>query len=337
MRRFAHPCVLGLIAVTASARASAASPADVSAADALFREARTAARRGDHATACPKFRASYQLDPAVGTLLNVADCEEHDGHLVNARKRFEEALPRLGANDDRIPYVRSRLLALSERMPRIVGRIGARVQVKIDGEVATSTSSGIAHAVDPGKHEVRVIGPGRDETATFVVREGERREIDFAHALTPPPTAPAPIARPAPPPPEPPEPPEPRARAAGFVVGGLGIGALAVSGVAIGLMFDAKSTADAHCRGSECDPAGVDATETGKTWGTVGAVTFGVGALGLGLGTYFFFKRREATSVDPTTTKTNTERKRLSGFLDELEVSPIVFPSSSGLLLRGTL
>src|SRR5262250_2040825 len=100
------------------ALASAAAPADVAAADALFREARAAARRGDHATACPKFRASYRLDPTVGTLLNVADCEEHDGHLVDALKRFEEAFGRLAPADDRVPYVRSRIRALEERVAR---------------------------------------------------------------------------------------------------------------------------------------------------------------------------------------------------------------------------
>jgi hypothetical protein len=248
MRRPVLPCFVVAFALAVPARATAASPADVAAADALFREARTAARRGDHATACPKFRASYQLDPAVGTLLNVADCEEHDGHLMSAHKRFEEALARLSGSDDRVPYVRSRIRALDERVPRIVGKVGPgafRVQLKVDGVVATTTSSGISHPVDPGKHELHVEGAGRDEHVVVVVKEGERKEIDFARPLAP---APAPVATATPSADRTASPPEPRSNNStlGLVIGGVGVGALAVSGVAIGLMFDAKKTADAH-------------------------------------------------------------------------------------------
>ena len=41
----------------------------------LFREGREAAKRGDFATACPKFQASFATAAKVGTLFNLADCQ----------------------------------------------------------------------------------------------------------------------------------------------------------------------------------------------------------------------------------------------------------------------
>ena len=40
---------------------------------------------GDWPKACAKFDASMQLDPSPSTLLNVAECLEHDGKLARAR------------------------------------------------------------------------------------------------------------------------------------------------------------------------------------------------------------------------------------------------------------
>ncbi|MFO0567610.1 MAG: hypothetical protein U0263_18270 [Polyangiaceae bacterium] len=54
---------------------------DATAAEALFNAGRDAVKAGDYPTACAKFRESNRLDPAPGTVLNLADCEEHLGHV----------------------------------------------------------------------------------------------------------------------------------------------------------------------------------------------------------------------------------------------------------------
>lgn len=211
--------------VAMSATASAASPADVAAADALFREARASAKKGDYATACPKFRESYRLDPTVGTLLNTADCEEHDDRLADAKARFQEALDRLAPTDDRVTYVRSRIHALDER-----------------------------------------------------ISENARRE---AEKPAPAPTPATVLVKPAPAPPS---------RALPIALGGVGVAAGVATGVFVGLMFHQKHIADAHCQGSQCDQAGIDATSTGKTYGTLGGVTFGVSAVAFAVATYFLVR-----------------------------------------------
>ncbi|MGQ0507200.1 MAG: hypothetical protein ACT4TC_17975 [Myxococcaceae bacterium] len=47
--------------------------------------------QGKFASACPLLEQSYALEPALGTLLNLADCDEKRGRLVKAYLGFNEA------------------------------------------------------------------------------------------------------------------------------------------------------------------------------------------------------------------------------------------------------
>jgi len=191
-----------LLVVTSASATAGAREVDVAGAVALFREGREEARRGNHAAACPKFRASYALDPAIGTLLNIADCAEREGHLVAALRRFEDGLAQLAPTDRRVDYVRSRIEALARRVPRIVGTLGAGQRLFVDGgEVAVLPATG--HAVDPGRHEIVLRRGDERADVVVVVAERDRTEIDFAKLLPlPPATVPSaeatPVAAPEP-------------------------------------------------------------------------------------------------------------------------------------------
>src|SRR5215207_9045421 len=74
---------------------------DPAVADRMFREGQQAAARGDYATACGKFEDSQRLDPAPGTLLNLADCYEHASRLALALRTWQAALGALPGGDDR--------------------------------------------------------------------------------------------------------------------------------------------------------------------------------------------------------------------------------------------
>lgn len=71
----------------------------------------------------------------------------------------------------------------------------------------------------------------------------------------------------------------------GWVLVGTGIAGLATSGIAGGIVLDAKSTASAHCdRFNTCDADGLAAADRGRTAGLVGTIAFGVGAATLATG-----------------------------------------------------
>jgi hypothetical protein len=168
---------MGLFSLDARAQAS-----DPVAARALFREGRKAAEAGDYATACPKFSDSYRLDPAVGTLLNIADCEQRSGHLAAAWVSFQKAMDQLPKDDKRRPAVEKIVAALGKRLPRLSIRLAPAAPhastVERDGVEVGSSSLGVAVPLDPGRHVVVIRAPGRREQRYDVeLTEGQSQEL----------------------------------------------------------------------------------------------------------------------------------------------------------------
>src|SRR5688572_25737334 len=115
---FARPLVRSLPLIVVAwfvAAPSAALAQQEGAAEVLFREARAAMRKGDVARACPKFAESYRLDPSLGTLLNLALCEEQQGRIVSAWTKFKHFLDSAPLSDKRREIARERVAELEPR------------------------------------------------------------------------------------------------------------------------------------------------------------------------------------------------------------------------------
>jgi hypothetical protein len=177
MRAFA-----GLLSVLLAATAlSLAAPkevhaqgvADAALATELFGAGRKLVERGDFATACPKFAESARLDEKVGTLLNLADCEEHISELTNARIHWQKAQSVAERTKDaRAAVAKERFGRLEAMIPRITITLGADsisgLSVRLDDTEIRTTSFDEALPVDPGRHVVRVTAPGKAEWSTVV-------------------------------------------------------------------------------------------------------------------------------------------------------------------------
>ena len=164
-------------APTASATATATAPvvpqvgqnAQISAtAEALFTEGRALLKDKKYAEACPKLAESLRLDPAIGTMLYLADCYEKNGQTASAWAMFNDAASAAhNANQpDREAKAKSRVDALAKKLVKLSVSPGDNasvpgLEVKRDGVVIGSALFGTAVPVDPGDHKIEVRAPGK--------------------------------------------------------------------------------------------------------------------------------------------------------------------------------
>lgn len=170
IRSGAHAAVLALAVLSATTFASAEAPP--SAADQLFREGREAMAKRDYAKAITKLEASQKLEPAAGTLLNLADCYEQSGRLASAWETYiqaRQAAQKRGRNDW-VELATERITNLGPKLSklRLVGTLSPRERAELDGKPLDVAGYGPSLPVDTGKHRI-------------VVFEGDkpRRAIDF--------------------------------------------------------------------------------------------------------------------------------------------------------------
>ncbi|MET0794940.1 MAG: hypothetical protein ABW061_25700 [Polyangiaceae bacterium] len=285
---------IALLALPAVARAQQA------AADALFDSARAAMAKGDFATACDQFRASDKLDPAVGTELNLADCEEQRGHLASAWELYRTVEERLGGTDERLSLAHARALSLVARVPKLTLQLAAgapKDSTVRDGQVDLGSAVfGIALPLEPGVHEIVVSAPGF-EARSFQVHlsEGQAQTLSVSPGNPLPATAPV-----APALPEKKQKSGSNTRTLGFALGGVGVASLSVAAVAGVLVLGKQHTVEAECRPDKsCTSAGVAAANSGHTLQVVSNVGWVVGALALGAGSYFVLT--SGPSTQPST------------------------------------
>lgn len=139
-------------------------------ATALFDEGRVLAAAGKRAEACAKFEASFALERAVGTEINLADCRERDGKLGDAWRMFDEAA-RTDTRPGRARFARDRANALVARTGELVIRVFAPatpgLELTINGRRVASDAE-VHDRVEPGAVHVAVSAPERQAFATDV-------------------------------------------------------------------------------------------------------------------------------------------------------------------------
>jgi hypothetical protein len=161
--------LVALVLVVAPRAAYADGPRDALAAEALFSEARALIKDGRWDDACPKLEASHALDPALGTLLNLAECYAKVGKTASAWLRYREAAAKavqLGQKE-REAIARDRAKALEERLCKMTVSAPAIDGLAVRRDGAPSTAN-VALPVDPGKHEIVAEAPGHTSFTTQI-------------------------------------------------------------------------------------------------------------------------------------------------------------------------
>ncbi len=252
---------IGMFLCAASAaRADERSSVD---AEMLFREGRRAADMGNFALACEKFEASHKAQPAAGTLLNLADCEESRGLLTRAWRDFLALADALPETDERKGVALERARTLERSMPRLrvrLARTSFDARVFRDGIELGDVTLGIALPVDPGHHFVTVREPGFQERSyTVDVKRGEERDLQVEHGVA----AHGADAK----------------RVIGWTLGGLGVASLVAGAITGVFALTSLSASNAQCPNGNCtDPKGVAQHDQAHNFAIASDVLLGVGA-----------------------------------------------------------
>ncbi|HEU4579030.1 MAG TPA: hypothetical protein VFS67_12290, partial [Polyangiaceae bacterium] len=177
---------------------AAGSDAAGSDAERLFREGRSLLVGGRFGEACAKLEQSQQLEPRVGTQLNIGFCRERLGQLARAWSAFQDAAERARREGDaaRERFARSRGDALAPRVPRLRLQVASAPQqaqtLTLDGAPLPPSSWGDEQPLDPGEHVLSAARGGEEYWRTTVMlHEAERARIAI-------PEPPPPIGNPEP-------------------------------------------------------------------------------------------------------------------------------------------
>jgi hypothetical protein len=296
-------CGLSLICSLASAQTDE----QRAGARALAEQGGAAFDEGRWQDAVDLFTRAQSLVEAPPHLLYIARAQEKQGHLVQAMEAYNKctraslAPGAPGAFKAAQAEAERELQALIPRIPQVTitvaGEQSADVVVKVDGEALPSALVGVKRPANPGKHTYSAEGEKVEATPiTLSVNEGGEAAVELVLKAKAPAVAAAPVTAPAPTQPAPAQAPahDPaRESESKLNIPAYASLAVGVVGVGIGTFFIIKksgkaSDADAIAEGCPCEQSELDEMveldEASASAGTVSFISYGVGAVGLGVG-----------------------------------------------------
>jgi hypothetical protein len=304
---------------------AAAQPANT--AEDLFQQAKVLLANREFARACPMLLESYRLDPAGGTLQNLAICNEELGRWATAYARFQElrALSKVAdpPRPDRVKLADEHIAKLTPKLSRVVvvmpAETASTAVVTLDKVTYLQPSWSTGILVDPGDHELEVSAPGKKPfhaSVSIPSKSAARQEVnvpaleDAPVAASPTASAPNAVA------PSTPAPTSSPFRTTGIVIGAVGLGVLVVGGVFGVLTFTTNAAAKDKCSADanpNANPADFDAsgrcfvdtdrfrsandlTSDARTFANVANVLVPVGLAAAGVGAYLAFIHKDTSA-----------------------------------------
>ncbi len=263
----------------------------------LFDKAEALHKQGKFADALPLFTESQRIDPGIGTILYISDCQSQLGQTASAWAGFLEAaaLAKAKGQTEREKLARQYAQDLEPKLSRL--RIAVADEnkdiglvLKRNGAAVSALSFGDWVPVDPGPQKLEAEAPGYKPWSVVVeVAAGPTRTEATVPALE---KAPEVVK---------PEPPPHDAgsfstgdimRISGIATGGAGILSIGV-GAAFGIhAIVTYDEARATCQNDDptrCTAKGVRLQRDASTSALVSTVTFSVGGALLAGGALLFF------------------------------------------------
>jgi hypothetical protein len=305
LRTRSHLCFWFVLAASLWLNAKAAHAQESAAtADVLFNDARAAMAAKKFDVACAKFRESNRLDPAVGTLFNLANCEAQRGQLVTAWTLYRQVLEKLPPGDSRAPIAKTQVQSLDARIPRLKirarGEMPAATVVTVAGLALSPASLDSSLLLNPGRYAISVASPGRStQEFSVALAEGDAAEFPvFVGTLTSAPASPvAPRVAVSPSESASTDDDDRNSREllayTGIAVGAVGFTLGIITGLA-GLHQESLGNQSCSDVTRTCNQTGYDANQSAKSLATVSTVGLVVGVLAGGAGTYLWLTLPDA-------------------------------------------
>jgi hypothetical protein len=288
---------------------SSSSTETAAGAQALFVEGRRLVVEGQYAAGCQKLDQSEKLDPAPGTLINLADCYEKSGKLASAWIAFHDAAiaAERAGRDAWAKQARDRAQRLEPKVPKlsvVIDEPVAGLAVERDGLTIAPSALGLAVPVDPGAYAIAATAPGRRPWSTKVIIESGMYVVlhvpvvaEETKALPRDAVQPSPAIAPS-------VSPERPAGSLQRTIG-LALGSVALVAAGVGLYFGMDAITDNQDAAARCqipprctDPEAVGLTTAARHSAAVSTVAFISGGtlLAAGVTVYFTAPRRPASS-----------------------------------------
>ena len=291
---------------------------DAALAEELFQQGKTLMDAGQYSEACPKLAESQRLDPATGTLLNLAVCHEKDGKLASAWTEYSGVVTaaRREGRSERVGYAEERIRAIQPQLSRLVIELPkdhgvSGLEVLLDATPVGRPALGVALPVDPGEHSVTARAPGKKSWQTTVsIPTGPSSQSIVIPVLEDAPAEASTDGNGTP------QTDDGASDGSTQRYVGLGTAALGVVGVGLGSVFgflaidkNDQSNQDG-CNGNDCTQAGADLRNQARDFGTVSTIAFAVGgaALAGGLVLYFTAPSSDGEAAPPTAAASQTPR-----------------------------
>lgn len=280
---------LGFVTVPgALPTAEAQSKQELAKARERFREALALEEAENYSKALQAFKEVAAVKSTPQVRYHIGLCEEKTGDLVQALGSYKLALDEARAKKakDVLEVTEAAIEELEPRIPQLTisrGQGAGVAKITLDGVEIGEAEIEVARPINPGPHLIEAESSGyRDYRKEFKLAESDERTVTvrLTKLESDTPVGPDPD----------PEPESSEGSAlvpAGFVVGGVGVVSLALSGVFLGMRGGAISDLEESCGADHqsCPPEAQDTIDSGETYATLSSVTFvaGIGLLGAGI------------------------------------------------------
>jgi hypothetical protein len=178
---------IGLVVALGWSTTLRAQPADAALAETLYQQGKSLMDQKKYDDACLKFAESHRLEPATGTLLNLASCNEARGKLATAWAEYNDAVTaaRRDNREDRVQFARERIAAIEPKLARVTVSVPAEaeaegLEVRLDGVVLRKAAWGVPAPTDSGKHTLEAMAPHKQPwSQTLQLADGEQKTLQI--------------------------------------------------------------------------------------------------------------------------------------------------------------